>query len=110
MSSTSLEASYALLPERASVVVIGGGVMGCSVLYHLVKEGVGDAILLERNSIASGTTWHSAAQVRALRSSQNLTRLIRYSINLYASLEEETGQSTGWKIRVRCPLLARLTD
>ncbi len=84
------------LPSHASVVVIGGGVMGCSTLYHLAKEGVGDAILLERNKLTSGTTWHSAAQVRALRSSRNLTELIRYSVSLYAALEEETEQSTGW--------------
>lgn len=70
--------------------------MGCSTLYHLAKLGVGDAILLERNELTSGTTWHSAAQVRALRSTRNLTDLIRYSISLYAGLEEETGQATGW--------------
>jgi 4-methylaminobutanoate oxidase (formaldehyde-forming) len=70
--------------------------MGCSTLYHLAKNGVSDAILLERNELTSGTTWHSAAQVRALRSSRNLTDLIRYSISLYSSLEEETGQATGW--------------
>jgi 4-methylaminobutanoate oxidase (formaldehyde-forming) len=84
------------LPAEASVVVIGGGVMGCSTLYHLARAGVGDALLLERNQLTSGTTWHSAAQVRALRSSKNLTDLIRYSISLYASLEAETGQATGW--------------
>jgi len=84
------------LPAHASVVVIGGGVMGCSTLYHLAKSGVNDAILLERNQLTSGTTWHSAAQVRALRSSKNLTDLIKYSVSLYSSLEEETGQSTGW--------------
>lgn len=84
------------LPSHASVIVIGGGVMGCSVLYHLAKLGVSDAILLERNQLTSGTTWHSAAQVRALRSTRNMTELIRYSIKLYASLEEETGQATGW--------------
>ena len=84
------------LPAHASVVVIGGGVMGCSTLYHLAKMGVTDAFLLERNQLTSGTTWHSAAQVRALRSSRNLTELIRYSISLYSSLEEETGQATGW--------------
>jgi glycine cleavage system aminomethyltransferase T/glycine/D-amino acid oxidase-like deaminating enzyme len=84
------------LPNHASVVVIGGGIMGCSTLYHLAKAGVSDAILLERNELTSGTTWHSAAQVRALRSSRNLTDLIRYSISLYSSLEQETGQSTGW--------------
>ena len=84
------------LPSHASVVVIGGGVMGCSTLYHLAKQGVGDAILLERNQLTSGTTWHSAAQVRALRSSRNLTNLIKYSVSLYSELEQETGQATGW--------------
>ncbi len=83
-------------PTQAPVVVIGGGVMGCSTLYHLAKAGVTDAVLLERNQLTSGTTWHSAAQVRALRSTQNLTDLIRYSISLYSELETETGQATGW--------------
>jgi glycine cleavage system aminomethyltransferase T/glycine/D-amino acid oxidase-like deaminating enzyme len=86
----------ATLPNHASVVVIGGGVMGCSVLYHLAKLGISDAILVERNQLTSGTTWHSAAQVRALRSTRNMTELIRYSIELYSSLEKETGQATGW--------------
>ncbi|PSL20049.1 GcvT family protein [Shimia abyssi] len=84
------------LPSHASVVVIGGGIMGCSTLYHLAKMGVSDAILLERNALTSGTTWHSAAQVRALRHSRNLTRMIQYSVDLYAQLEAETGQSVGW--------------
>ncbi len=78
------------------MVVIGGGAMGCSTLYHLARAGVSDAILLERSSLTCGTTWHSAAQVRALRSSRNLTELIRYSISLYSELEAETGQATGW--------------
>ena len=84
------------LPAHASVVVIGGGVMGCSTLYHLAASGVSDAILVERNQPTSGTTWHSAAQVRALRSTRNLTDLIHYSIDLYSRLEQETGQQTGW--------------
>lgn len=84
------------LPSSASAVVIGGGVMGCSTLYHLAKLGMTDAVLLERNQLTSGSTWHSAAQVRALRSTRNLTDLIRYSISLYSALEEETGQATGW--------------
>lgn len=84
------------LPSHASVVVIGGGIMGCSTLYHLAKLGISDAVLLERNKLTSGTTWHSAAQVRALRSTRNLTDLIRYSISLYRTLEAETGQATGW--------------
>ncbi|WP_110709468.1 FAD-dependent oxidoreductase [Salinicola sp. CR57] len=84
------------LPSHASVVVIGGGIMGCSTLYHLAKMGVSDAILLERNALTSGTTWHSAAQVRALRNSRNLTQMIQYSVDLYSQLEKETGQSVGW--------------
>ena len=84
------------LPSHASVIVIGGGIMGCSTLYHLAKMGVTDAILLERNALTSGTTWHSAAQVRALRNSRNLTRMIQYSVQLYSQLERETGQSVGW--------------
>ncbi|MGI9352109.1 MAG: GcvT family protein [Rhizobiaceae bacterium] len=83
-------------PSHASVVVIGGGIMGCSTLYHLAKQGISDAVLLERNQLTSGTTWHSAAQVRALRSTRNLTDLIKYSIALYSELEAETGQHTGW--------------
>lgn len=84
------------LPSHASVVVIGGGIMGCSTLYHLADMGVSDAILIERNKLTSGTTWHSAAQVRALRHSHNLTRMIQYSVDLYSRLEEETGQNVGW--------------
>ena len=70
--------------------------MGCSTLYHLAAHNVRDAVLLERDRLTCGTTWHSAAQVRALRSSQNLTDLIRYSIDLYQRLPAETGQATGW--------------
>ena len=91
-----MEPSQDHLPRHASVVVIGGGVMGCSTLYHLAGSGVTDAILLERNKLTSGTTWHSAAQVRALRSTRNLTDLVRYSIDLYSRLEQETGQQVGW--------------
>lgn len=86
----------ASLPTHTRVVVIGGGIMGCSTLYHLAKLGVQDPILLERKRLTCGTTWHSAAQVRQLRSTSNLTQLIRYSTELYATLEQETGQSTGW--------------
>lgn len=70
------------LPSSSRVIVVGGGVMGCSTLYHPEKNGVKDAILLQRNQLTSGTAWHSAAQVRALRSSRNLTYLIRRSIQL----------------------------
>ncbi|WP_208867808.1 GcvT family protein [Mesorhizobium delmotii] len=86
------------VPSDADIVVIGGGVMGCSVAYHLAKLGGGikRVLLLERDRLTSGTTWHSAAQVRQLRSAENLTRLIQYSTELYTALEAETGQSTGW--------------
>ena len=83
------------LPSHASVIVIGGGIMGCSTLYHLAEMGATDALLLERHKLTSGTTWHSAAQVRA-SSFPNLTRMIQYSVDLYARLEQETGQSVGW--------------
>jgi glycine cleavage system aminomethyltransferase T/glycine/D-amino acid oxidase-like deaminating enzyme len=85
------------LPERAQIVVVGGGIVGCSVLYHLAKIGATDCILLERNQISSGTTWHSAALVTPLRSSASGTELAKYSAALYANLEAETGQATGWR-------------
>ncbi|QEX15568.1 FAD-dependent oxidoreductase [Hypericibacter terrae] len=85
------------IPSRADVVVIGGGITGCSVLYHLAKAGCNDAILLERHQLTSGTTWHAAALVTVLRGSPTLATLAQYSAALYASLEAETGQSTGWR-------------
>lgn len=85
-----------IVPAAAGAVVIGGGAIGCSTAYHLAKAGVKDVVLLERARITSGTTWHSAAQVRTLRASANLTQLISYGVRLYQSLEAETGQATGW--------------
>jgi 4-methylaminobutanoate oxidase (formaldehyde-forming) len=84
------------LPAAAQVVVIGGGIIGCSTAYHLARMGCRDVVLLERRKLTCGTTWHSAAQVRPLRSTRNLTELIRYSVELYTELEAETGQATGW--------------
>lgn len=84
------------LPEHAEIVVIGGGIIGCSTAYHLAKLGKRDVVLLERSKLGSGTTWHSAAMVRQLRSTNSLTQLVRTSAELYRSLEAETGQSTGW--------------
>ncbi len=83
-------------PEAAQAVVIGGGILGCSTAYHLVEAGLRDVVLLERKQLTCGTTWHSAAQVRQLRSTRNLTQLIKDSVALYGKLEAETGLSTGW--------------
>ncbi len=84
------------LPSHARTVIIGGGVIGCSIAYHLAREGRKDIVLLERSKLTSGTTWHAAGLVRRLRPSATLTKLINYSIDLYGELEVETGQATGW--------------
>src|SRR6185295_595148 len=85
------------LPDSARVVVIGGGVIGCSVAYHLTKLGWRDVVLLEQGQLTCGTTWHAAGLVGQLRAHQNMTRLVQYSASLYQNLEAETGQATGWK-------------
>jgi len=84
-----------VLPSSARVVIIGGGISGCSVAYHLAKLGWRDVILLERKKLTSGTTWHAAGLVGQLRASQNMTRLAKYSADLYRTLEAETGLATG---------------
>lgn len=83
------------LPPHARVVIIGGGISGCSVAYHLAKLGWTDILLLERKQLTSGTTWHAAGLIGQLRASQNMTRLAKYSADLYARLEAETGLATG---------------
>src|ERR1700760_3068015 len=85
------------LPDRAQVVIIGGGVIGTSVAYHLTKLGFTDVVLLEQGQLSSGTTWHAAGLVGQLRASESLTRLVQYSTRLYAELEAETGLSAGYK-------------
>ena len=87
----------AVLPKSSKVVVIGGGVAGCSVAYHLAKYGWKDTILLERDQLTSGTTWHAAGLVGQLGASSTITRLRKYSLNLYKELEKKTGLSTGLK-------------
>lgn len=84
------------LPSQARVVIIGGGVVGCSVAYHLTKLGWRDVVLLERKQLTCGTTWHAAGLVGQLRATQNLTRLAQYTTELYQTLERETGQATGF--------------
>ncbi len=85
------------IPSRARAVIIGGGVSGCSVAYHLAKLGWTDVVLLERKQLTSGTTWHAAGLIGQLRASQNMTRLAKYSRDLYVNLEAETGIGTGMK-------------
>ncbi len=85
------------LPTNARVVIIGGGVSGCSVAYHLAKLGWTDILLLERKQLTSGTTWHAAGLIAQLRASANMTRLAKYSQELYGTLEDETGVATGFR-------------
>src|SRR5215471_18196504 len=96
----------AQLPAQARAVIIGGGIIGCSTAYHLARLGWQDIVLLERNKLTSGSTWHAAGLVGQLRSSANITQLLKYSIELYDRLEAETGQATGWKrnggLRLAC--------
>src|SRR5262249_34765686 len=85
------------LPSHARVVVIGGGIAGCSVAYHLTRLGWRDVLLLERRDLSCGTTWHAAGLVGQLRATHNLTRLAKYGADLYERLEAETGQATGFR-------------
>ncbi len=84
------------LPSSAQVVIVGGGVIGCSIAYHLTKLGITDVVLLERKALTCGTTWHAAGLVPTLRASYNMSMLANYSASLYAQLEAETGQATGF--------------
>ncbi len=84
-------------PTQARVVVIGGGIAGCSVAYHLTKLGWRDVVLLEQGRLTCGTTWHAAGLVGQMRPNRTMARMSRYGIDLYASLEAETGLATGWK-------------
>tara|TARA_R110000868_G_scaffold217581_1_gene467696 strand:- start:418 stop:2883 length:2466 start_codon:yes stop_codon:yes gene_type:complete len=85
------------VPTHASAVIIGGGIAGCSVAYHLAKTGWKDVVLLERKQLTSGTTWHAAGLIAQLRATKNMTRLSKYSQELYGGLEAETGAATGFR-------------
>ena len=94
------------LPSSAKIVIIGGGIVGCSVAYHLGKMGLTDVLLLEQGKLTCGSTWHAAGLVGQLRTSANITQLLGYSVELYDRLEQETGLATGWKrnggLRLAC--------
>jgi heterotetrameric sarcosine oxidase gamma subunit len=85
------------VPSQARVVIIGGGIVGCSVAYHLAHRGCSDVLLLERRQLTCGTTWHAAGLIGQLRATHNLTRLAQYTTSLYEGLERETGQATGFR-------------
>ena len=84
-------------PDRADIVIVGGGIVGCSVAYHLTKLGLNDVVLFERKQLTCGTTWHAAGLVGQLRASKNMTQLAQYSTELFANLAAETGQETGYQ-------------
>ena len=86
------------LPAQTQIVVIGGGIIGCSTAYHLARDHKADVIVLEQNQLTSGSTWHAAGLVGQLRSSASITQVLKYSVDLYRKLEDETGLATGWKM------------
>lgn len=88
--------------DSAQIVIIGGGIVGCSIAYHLTLLGRRDVLIIEKGELTSGSTWHAAGLVGQLRSHRNVTRMLQYSVGLYEKLEEETGLTTGWK---RCGCL-----
>ena len=94
------------LPAHAEIVVIGGGIIGCSTAYHLARDHKADVVLIERGKLTGGSTWHAAGLVGQLRSSASITQVLRYSVDLYKRLEAETGLATGWRetgcLRLAC--------
>ncbi len=94
------------LPARARIVIIGGGILGCSIAYHLTKLGEHDVVLLEQHQLTDGATWHAAGLVGQLRSSRNTTRMLEQSVEMYSGLEAETGQAVDWhqvgSLRLAC--------
>ncbi|MGB3148469.1 MAG: FAD-dependent oxidoreductase [Paracoccaceae bacterium] len=92
------DATQTQLPDRAQIIVIGGGIIGCSTAYHLARDHKADVLLLEQGQLTSGSTWHAAGLVGQLRSSASITRVLKYSVELYKGLAAETGLETGWKM------------
>ncbi|MCK5517600.1 MAG: FAD-binding oxidoreductase, partial [Desulfobulbaceae bacterium] len=97
------------MQDSARVVIIGGGIIGCSTAYHLTKMGWTDVVILEKGELTSGSTWHAAGLVGQLRGERNITRMLQYSVSLYEQLEAETGLATGWK-KSGCLHLASTKD
>ena len=97
------------MKDSAQIVIIGGGIIGCSTAYHLTRMGCKDVVLLEKGELTSGSTWHAAGLVGQLRAERNITRMLQYSVDLYEQLEAETGLTTGWK-RTGCLHLAKTTE
>ena len=85
------------MENHAKVVIIGGGVVGCSILYHLSKFGMKDCVLLERNELTSGSSWHAAGNVHVISNDPNISRMMAYTIGLYKEIEKESGHSCGFK-------------
>lgn len=100
-------------PTQSQVVIVGGGIIGCSIAYHLAKLGRKDVVILERGSLTCGTTWHAAGLVMQLRATHTMTELCRYGVRLFATLQDETGQDTGFKQNGSLPIARtpeRLTE
>ncbi len=85
------------LPTQARVIIVGGGIAGCSSAYHLALQGEREVLLLEQGRLTCGTTWHAAGLIGQMRPNRNMTRMSKYGIELYSKLEAETGLATGWK-------------
>lgn len=85
------------LPSHVEIVIVGGGIAGCSTSYHLAKLGKRDVLLLKQGKLTCGTTWHAAGLIGQMRPNRNMTSMSKYGIELYSTLEAETGLATGWK-------------
>src|SRR6186997_1860092 len=85
------------LPSHARIVIVGGGIAGCSTAYHLAALGEKDVLVLEQGKLTCGTTWHAAGLIGQMRPNRTMTRMSKYGIERYATLEAETGLATGWK-------------